>query len=387
MKYREFCKDGWNVSVLGFGAMRLPYLKDGSGVDVELSVNLIRYGIDKGINYIDTAYVYHNGDSEGIVARALADGYRRKVRIATKSPLWKIQTADDFDRILDEQLLRLKTTCIDYYMFHGIGAAGLKKIKDLDLFTKMENAKKSGKVGHIGFSFHDDFKAFKSIIDSYDKWEFCQIQYNYMDITNQAGTEGLKYAASKGISVVVMEGLLGGRLARPPKTVSRVFHDSSIKRQAADWALQWIWNHPEVSVVLSGMNSLEQLDENIASADTSKAGSLSELELKVIDTVRGEFNKRTVIPCTKCRYCEPCPSGVNIPWNLEQYNEGIIYGDPSSSRFVYNTFINPQNRASACVSCKICEEKCPQKIKISEWMPQINAVLGENRPYPFDVAV
>lgn len=386
MQFRNFGKDGWKVSTLGFGAMRLPGLPDGS-VDVEQSIKLIRYGIDNGINYVDTAYIYHNGLSEGIVAQALKDGYRQKVRIATKSPGHLVKSADDFDRILDEQLTRLEDSKIDYYMFHGIGDSGLQQIKDLKLLSRMEKAKNEGKIGHIGFSFHDNLQVFKRIIDSYDEWDFCQIQFNYMDINNQAGLEGLRYAASRDIPVIVMEPLLGGRLARPPKSILQIFQKSGIKRSPAEWSLQWIWNHPEVSVVLSGMNSIEQLNENLASADRAKENSLSESDLKIIQTVTKEFSSRTSIPCTKCRYCMPCPSGVEIPWNLEQYNEGIIYGDIGSPRFVYNTFIKPENRASACVSCSICETKCPQKINISQWMPKIHKVLGENEPYPVNISL
>lgn len=382
MQYRNFGKDGWKASVLGFGAMRLPYLKDGNGVDVEESIRLIRYGIDGGINYIDSAYIYHDGLSEGIVGKALKDGYREKVRIATKLPGHLVKTTDDFDRILDEQLERFDLPYIDYYLFHGIGDNGLNQIQNLGLFKRIENARAAGKIKHIGFSFHDGPQAFKKIIDSYDGWEFCQIQYNYMDIKNQAGTEGLKYAASKGISVVIMEPLLGGRLARPPKSIAKMFEQFGSQYSPAEWSLQWIWNHPEVSIILSGMNAQQQLDENIIAAGRSRPGLLNDNELKLVDQIRSEFSKRTVIPCTKCRYCMPCPSGVDIPWNLEQYNEGVIYGNPGSPRFVYNTFINPKNRASACIGCKACEERCPQKIKISEWMPTIKSVLGEGKEYP-----
>lgn len=382
MQYRAFGKDKWNVSVLGFGAMRLPMLQEGNGVDEAGAIDLIRYSIDKGINYIDTAYLYHDGLSEGIVGEALKDGYRERVRVATKSPGHLIKTADDFDRILDEQLQRLAVCHIDYYMFHGIGGGALKQIQELDLLRRMELAKKDGRIGHIGFSFHDDLKAFKAIIDSYDQWEFCQIQYNYMDISNQAGTEGLRYAAEKGISVIVMEPLLGGKLANPPEKIQTLFHNAVSKRTAAEWSLQWIWNHPEVSLVLSGMNTKEQVDENLASADRSGAGTLNEDDCRVIEAARTEFTKRTVIPCTGCNYCMPCPSGVNIPWNIDQYNQGVVYGFPESPRFVYNTFIKPENRAQICSECKICEEKCPQKIQVSAWMPRIHAVLGEGKPYP-----
>ncbi|NLG17794.1 MAG: aldo/keto reductase [Fibrobacter sp.] len=383
MQYRKFGRDGWKGSVLGFGAMRLPTMSNGSDIHEQEAIQMIRHGIDNGVNYIDTAYMYHNGESEVIVGRALRDGYREKVRVATKSPGHLIKSPGDFDKILDEQLKRLDMPYVDYYLFHGIGNSGLEQIKTLGLFRKMEDAVRDGRVKHSGFSFHDDLNAFKRIVDSYD-WEFCQIQFNYMDTKNQAGTEGLRYAANRGISVVIMEPLLGGRLARPPQPVAQLFSESGSSRSAADWALHWIWNHPEVSIVLSGMSNMEQVRQNIAAAESAVPGMLSSGEISVVKRVQQEFASRTIIPCTKCRYCMPCPSGVDIPWNLEQYNEGIIYGDPGSPRFVYNTFIKPENRASQCSGCQICLEKCPQKINAGDWMPLIEAVLGEGKPYPED---
>jgi uncharacterized protein len=383
MQYRKFGKDGWKASILGFGAMRLPSRKEG-GVDLDESIRLIRAAVDRGVNYIDTAYFYHDGQSETIVGAALRDGYREKVRIATKSPGHLIGSADDFDRILDEQIRRLDVSSIDYYLFHGIGDAGLRQINDLGLFERMENAKKRGLVHHIGFSFHDGPQAFKRIIDNYDAWEMCQIQYNYMDVNNQAGTEGLRYAASRNIPVVVMEPLLGGRLASPPLPVARLFRDFGPQYPPAEWSLRWIWNHPEVSVILSGMNAESQLEENGAAAARAGTGVLGEGDQTLIRRVRDEFIKRTVIPCTRCRYCMPCPSSVDIPRNIEMYNEGVVYGDLSAPRFVYTMFTKPENRAGACSSCRACEEKCPQKIGISEWMPKIQSVLGEGKPYPED---
>jgi predicted aldo/keto reductase-like oxidoreductase len=381
MRYRVFGKDNWNISALGFGAMRLPTTPDGKRVDIESSVALIRRGIDLGINYIDTAYFYHDGTSEGIVAKALEHGYRKKVRIATKSPGHLIETADDFDRILDEQLTRLRTDTIEYYLFHGIGDAGMGQIKRLGLFSRMEKAKADGRVGHIGFSFHDGFDAFRRIIDGYDVWEFCQIQYNYMDIYNQAGTAGLRYAAARNIPVIVMEPLLGGRLARPPKEALRHFETYPVKKSPAAWSLQWIWNHPEVATILSGMNSTTQLEENCALADTTLPGSMSSGELDLIAAVRNDLNTRTIIPCTGCRYCMPCPAGLDIPWNISLFNDGYMYDAPGAPRFAYSTFMKPQQRAAACTGCKACESRCPQHIAISERMPEIHAVLGENRGY------
>lgn len=375
MQYRSFGRDGWKVSALGFGAMRLPSASDG-GVDVDRSIELIRYGIDRGINYIDTAYIYHDGESEKIVAAALQGGYREKVRVATKSPGHLIATADDFDRILDEQLKRLATGCIDYYLFHGIGDKGLGQIQELKLFDRMERAKSDGRVGHIGFSFHDSADAFRRIIDSYDAWEFCQIQYNYMDVNNQAGTAGLRYAAERGIPVIIMEPLLGGRLARPPEEAVKIFTENAPAFSAAEWSLRWIWNHPEVAVVLSGMNSVEQLDENISVAEKALPLHMDTTQLECVDRVCSVLMARTVIPCTECRYCMPCPQGVEIPWNMSSYNAGEIYDDWGAPRFAYSVFMKEQQRAAACIGCGVCEDKCPQKIPVSTWMPKIATALG-----------
>jgi predicted aldo/keto reductase-like oxidoreductase len=382
MQYRPFGKDNWKISALGFGAMRLPMLPDNSAVDEKEAIRIIRYGIDKGINYVDTAYFYHDGLSEVIVGRALKDGYRQKVRLATKAPIGLMKNPEDFDRILGEQLKRLGLDYVDYYLFHGIGDGGLAAMKKLGLFEKMEKAKADGRVRHIGFSFHDKADAFIRIVDSYDKWEFCQIQYNYMDTENQAGTAGLKYAASKKIPVIVMEPLLGGKLARPPREITAMFDDFIIKRKPADWALQWVWNHPEVSVILSGMSSFEQVEENLASAHKSKAGFFSGSEFSLIGAVKREFEKRIVIPCTKCDYCMPCPQGVAIPRNFEMYNDGAMYNDPGAARYNYKVWMKPQERASECTGCKTCEEKCPQKIEISSWMPKVDNVIGKGMDYP-----
>ncbi|MGD0566420.1 MAG: aldo/keto reductase [Candidatus Goldiibacteriota bacterium] len=382
MQYRPFGKDGWKISTLGFGAMRLPMTADQKDVDEKEAIRIMRHGIDNGINYIDTAYFYHNGVSEVVVGKTLKDGYGKKARLATKSPVGLMKGAGDFDKFLDLQLKRLDVGYIDYYLFHGIGDGGLSAMKQFDLFAKMEAAKKAGKVGHIGFSFHDNAAAFIRVVDSYDKWEFCQIQYNYMDINNQAGTAGLKYAASKGIPVIVMEPLLGGKLARPPREIAKLFETYEVKRKPADWALQWIWNHPEVSVILSGMSNFEQVVENIASAEKSGAGHMNEADFSLISKVRSEFEKRIVIPCTKCDYCMPCPQGVAIPRNFELYNDGAIYNDPGAARYNYKVWMKPENRASACTACKECEEKCPQKIEISSWMPKVDNVIGKGMNFP-----
>lgn len=378
MKYRKFGKINWQISALGFGAMRLPVLKNAKNdgdVDEKEAIKMIKYAIDNGINYIDSAYVYHSGFSEVIVGKALKDGYRKKVKFATKFPVGFAKDEKDFDRILNEQLKRFGFDYIDCYLFHGLGRQGWEEVKQKNFIKKMEQAKKSGKIGHIGFSFHDDFLTFKKIIDEYDGWEFSQIQYNYMDINNQATVKGLEYAASKGLGVIIMEPLLGGRLARPPEDVKQIFDSYSKKFSYAEWALKWLFNHKEISCVLSGMSTMEQLVENIKIASDSDINCMNDEELQIIENARKQFKKRAVIPCTGCKYCMPCPYGINIPLIFSLYNEGVIYDDMGAPIFTYGRWVKEEEKADKCTGCKTCEEKCPQKIKISDWMPKIHNVL------------
>lgn len=383
MKYRRFGNLDFEVSALGFGTMRFPVkgaMTDGNSssneVDEKEAIRMIRHAIDQGVNYIDTAYGYHEGNSEIITGRALKDGYRDKVMLATKSPVWLIKKPEDFDKLLDEQLKKLGTDHIDFYLLHAIGRDRWRDtIIRYDVLRQMERAKKDGKIGHIGFSFHDDADAFTEIIDGYDKWEFCQIQYNYLDIENQAGVKGLKYAASKGIGVVVMEPLLGGKLANPPMDVKAILEGSGRDLSPSGWALEWLWDQPEVSLVLSGMSSMQQVEENIASAEHSGVGIQSTSDHEIIERVRRRYAERTVIPCTACSYCMPCPNNVDIPRNFALYNDNVIHENLEGSQRTYNNFMDEDNRASSCIQCKVCEEKCPQKIFISEWMPKVHEAL------------
>lgn len=384
MKYRKFGKLDIEVSALGFGAMRLPTAGNDTECDrfsgnifEEEAIKMIRYAIDNGVNYVDTAYMYHDGQSEIVVGKALKDGYGNKVMLATKSPVWFIEKTADFDRYLDEQLKKLQTDYVDFYLLHSLSKERWENnVLKLDLIPRAEAAKKAGKIKHLGFSFHDSADVFVKIVDGYDKWDFCQIQYNYMDVDNQAGMEGLKYAASKGLGVIVMEPLLGGRLANPPEVIRKIFDEMEPKRTPAYWALQWVWNQPEVSVVLSGMSSMPQVEENIAAADVSGVGTLSPDQLEAFDLIRCRYKERSVIPCTACGYCMPCPNNVNIPRNFELYNKGVMYDNIKSVREEYNIFFEEPNRASSCVQCKICEEKCPQTIEISQWLHRVHEMLG-----------
>jgi len=379
MQYRKFGKLDFKVSALGFGTMRLPTNEKGI-IDEGEAIKMIRYAIDHGVNYIDTAYPYHEGFSEIVTGKALKDGYREKVKLATKSPTWLIKEAEDFDRLLDEQLEKLQTDCIDFYLLHALsGDSWRNVIQKFNLIKRAETAKLAGKIKHIGFSFHDKAPAFIEIVDGYDKWDFCQIQYNYLDIENQATIKGLKYAASKEIAVVIMEPLLGGKLANPPKDVKAILDENGKNQAASDWALQWIWNQPEVSVVLSGMSNMEQVEGNIISAEKSAVGLFGKQELNTIDRVIQKYGERVAIPCTACRYCMPCPNNVNIPRNFELYNVSIVHEDVEGSKSAYNNYFGDGNIASACIQCKICEEKCPQSIPISDWMPKVHTLLEDKQ--------
>ena len=379
MQYRKFGKLDWEASALGFGCMRLPTKGEHENIDEPEATRMLRYAIDHGLNYVDTAYPYHGGNSERFVGRALKDGYREKVGLATKMPCWKVEAAEDFDKYLNEQLEKLQTDHIDFYLLHALSKDRWPSVRDLGVREWAEKAIADGRIGYIGFSFHDKYPVFKEIVDAYD-WTFCQIQYNYMDVENQAGTRGLKVAASKGLAVVIMEPLLGGKLVNPPEPIQKLWDTAAEKRTPADWALQWLWNQPEVSVVLSGMSTMEQVEQNIASADVSGINTLTAEELALVERAREKYVELCPIPCTKCEYCMPCSNGVDIPRNFETYNQGVIYDKPDYARQAY-TWIPEDARASACIQCRECEELCPQSILISEWMPRVHEVLGEGQPY------
>jgi predicted aldo/keto reductase-like oxidoreductase len=384
MKYRKFGRLDWEVSVLGFGAMRLPLIGgDPLNVNEPDSIRMIRYAIDHGVNYVDTAYPYHGGHSEPTLGLALKDGYREKVKLATKLPSWFVQSPQDYDRYLKEQLDRLQTDKVDFYLLHGLNRESWTKLKNLGVLHWAEGMMASGRIGHLGFSFHDHFQVFKEIVDAYDNWTLCQIQYNYMDVDYQAGTHGLHYAADKGLAVVVMEPLRGGRLTKKtPEQVAKLWSSTSQKRTPAEWGLLWVWNHPEVSVALSGMSSMEQVVENIAIAERSGTGILMADDLALIDLVRGAYKNLIPIPCTNCRYCMPCPNGVEIPEIFELYNDAIMYHTSDNARFRYSgpiVGLKVEQRADRCIECGECLKACPQKISIPEWLKKAHELLGPKK--------
>ncbi|MFC1886274.1 aldo/keto reductase [Thermodesulfobacteriota bacterium] len=381
MKYRPFGSLNWEGSALGFGAMRLPVSGKtrapfDPNVDEPESIRMIRHAIDEGVNYIDTAYPYHSGKSEMVVGQALKDGYRDKVKLATKLLARFVREAGDFDRIFNEQQKRLQTDLIDFYLLHGLSKDSWTKLNDLNVFKWLENKLSAGNIRYLGFSFHDDLETFKEIVDAYDNWTLCQIQYNFMDVEFQAGTAGLRYAADKGLAVVVMEPLRGGQLANePPKSIQSCWANAPVKRTPADWALQWVWNQPEVSVALSGMSDMQQVVENLTSSGQSGVNSLSADELAVIDNVSREYRKLSPVSCTGCGYCMPCSNGVNIPYAFAQYNDAVMYDAPQIPRFRYGR--QPEEQwADKCVECGECEDECPQDITIMDWLKKVHALLG-----------
>jgi predicted aldo/keto reductase-like oxidoreductase len=377
VQYRKFGNLDWEVSALGFGAMRLPTIDNDSGkIEETEATEMLRYAIDKGVNYVDTAYPYHSGKSEIFLGKVLKYGYREKVKLATKLPCWLVETPDDFNKYIDEQLNKLQTDHIDFYLLHGLNHSRWPKMKELGVIEWAEKEIKVGRIKHLGFSFHDDYPTFKSIVDDYSKWNFCQIQYNYMDINNQAGTRGLRYAASKGLAAVIMEPILGGRIVDPPDRIRDLWDTAKVKRKPADWALQWVWDQPEVSVVLSGMSTMQHVIENVKSADSSGISTLTQDELDLIDKVREQYHEISPIPCTKCDYCLPCPNGVNIPRNFEIYNQGIMFDKVDTACQAYNHWFSEDQRADNCIECLECEEKCPQGILITQWLPKVHSLLA-----------
>lgn len=368
MLYRKIPGNGDELSILGFGCMRLP-LKEGK-IDEERSRQQVRYAIDHGVNYIDTAWPYHMGESEPFVGRALADGYREKVKLATKLPSWTVKSREDMERILNAQLERLRTDHIDYYLVHGLVGTLWDKMEKLEVLDFLDKAKADGRIINAGFSFHGSVDDFRRIVDAYP-WVFCQIQYNFLDEKNQAGTEGLKYAASKGLGVIVMEPLRGGKLTNPiPPAVQDIWNEASVKRTPAEWSLRWIWNHPEVTVVLSGMNEESHIEENLKIADKAYPDSLTEDELQLVKRVEHKYRELMKTGCTGCRYCTPCPAGVDIPSCFEIYDNFYLSGNEKEAKLMYAAKPGGIIRgdvtgyASQCVQCGECVEKCPQHLDI-----------------------
>lgn len=382
MLYRKVPKTGDELSILGFGCMRLPK-KRGGGIDEKRAVSQLRYAIDHGVNYVDTAPAYHLGKSEKVLASALADGYREKVRLATKLPPWLVRSREDMDHILDTQLATFHTDHIDYYLLHHVSGSSWENMKNLGVREFLSSAKNDGRIKNAGFSFHGDLSAFKKIVDEYP-WEFCQIQYNYLDEYNQAGTEGLKYAAGHRLAVMVMEPLRGGNLGgQMPDEVEKIWEDAPVSRTPAEWALRWVWNHPEVTVVLSGMNEELHIDENLRTAQDGLPCSLTDTELAIIARARDAWRHLMKVDCTGCRYCMPCPAGVDIPGCFSLYNAYHLFPRDWSSRWWYITrhggLLSSDSYAGLCRQCGRCTAICPQHIPIPERLRDVSNEMERMR--------
>ena len=367
MQYRTFDKTGQKVSLLGMGTMRLPVTEDGQ-VDREAAISMIRHSIDEGINYVDTAYMYHDGESEKIVGQALKDGYREKVLLADKMPVWLAKDEEAMRSIFDEQFARLEVDVIDMYLVHNVTVPVWKRAQKFHLMDFLEEKRAEGKIRHIGFSFHDQLSLFKEVIDSYP-WDFCQIQLNYMDKEFQAGEEGLHYAAEKGIPVIIMEPLKGGKLTDTlPPSVKALWKQAEIQRTPAEWALRWVANHSEILTILSGMSAPEQLEENLRILSQAKPNSLTEKELSIIDQVSSEYNRLIQYSCTSCKYCMPCPKKIDIPTAIRFYNEWFLYEGNPKIKADYPNWLIKDRQPGDCIACKTCEDHCPQHLPISEIM-------------------
>ncbi len=325
---------------------------------------MIRRAIDAGVNYLDTAYNYHGGKSEVLVGKAIQGGYRDRVHIATKMPVWALESPEDCERIFHEQLERLGVQKVDFYLLHSLSQDSWHKAVEYEVLEFLEKVQSEGLIRYVGFSFHDELSVFREIVDSYP-WDLCQIQFNYMDENYQAGLAGLKYAASKGLGVVIMEPLRGGRLVRNlPAEIEELFEGAPSTRTPAEWALRWVANHPEVSLILSGMNRIEEVEENIRIMGEATPNSLTRQEIGLIKKAKDIYTERVQVLCTDCKYCLPCPEDVAIPRIFSMYNDASIYNNFAGSRWFYESLVKKENDAGRCVACGQCEALCPQHIEI-----------------------
>lgn len=372
MKYRDFPAANRKVSTLGMGCMRMPTTnEEGHPIDRPKSIRLIRHLIDGGVTYIDTAYPYHNGESEGLVGEALKDGYRERVTLATKLPVWLVEKHEDMEQFLDTQLKRLGVDYVDVYLAHALDGKRFDTIRELGLFDFMDEMVKKGKIRYPGFSFHDEFDVFKRIVDSYD-WKVAQVQMNLLDEFHQATMEGVRYAANKGIRIVVMEPVRGGSLVKTVPNEIRELYESAVPgRSAAEWAFRWLIDKPEFMTILSGMSNLAQADDNLRIFDSAEAGCLSKLEKETLEKVRKAYEARIRVGCTGCEYCMPCPQGIQIPKIFRSYDTASMFDDFADFRRLYNAM---EVHADACIGCESCVAACPQHFKtpIPEMLKQIH---------------
>lgn len=373
MEKRKLEKLGIETSLLGYGCMRFPTNAEGK-IDREKAFALLDKAIANGVNYIDTAYPYHNGESELVVGEALKKYDRKSLYLATKLPVWFVNSLEDVDRLFNEQLEKLQVDYIDFYLMHAMNGDNFQKMADLGVVKRLEELKEEGKIKYLGFSFHDGYEAFEKILN-YRDWDFCQIQLNYMDTNEQAGMKGYALTEEKGVPLVIMEPVKGGSLACFAEDIMEKFHSLDANASAASYALRFVGSLPNVKVVLSGMTTMEQLTDNLNTFTDFRP--LNENEKETIEDIVKLINSRVQNGCTGCRYCMPCPAGVNIPENFRAWNTYHMYQNYNVVSWKWEKELGEKAQAKNCIQCGKCEKACPQKLSIREDLKKVQADLDK----------
>lgn len=373
MEKRKMEKPGIETSLLGFGCMRFPTTPEGK-IDEQRAQAMLDKAIAEGVNYIDTAYPYHNGESEPFVGKALKKYDRSSFYLATKLPLWSVNSIDDAKRIFEDQLSRLQTDYVDFYLLHAVNKERWDVMVKLGVVEYCEQLKKEGRIRYLGFSFHDSYEAFEEILNTRE-WDFCQIQLNYMDVEEQAGMKGYRLAEEKGIPLVIMEPVKGGSLAAFADDIMEKFRAHDKEASAASYALRWVGSLPGVKVILSGMSNMEQVEDNLHTFADFKP--LSAKEQQTIEEVVAVLNSRVQNGCTGCRYCMPCPAGVNIPGCFAAWNTYHMYQNYNVVKWRWENEIGEKGQASNCIKCGKCEGKCPQKLSIRDDLAKVQTDLDK----------
>jgi predicted aldo/keto reductase-like oxidoreductase len=365
MQYRKFGRVDWQVSALGLGLENLP-------PDEDTDINMLRCAIDGGVNFIDAGSSLALKHNALLLSKALAGGYRKKVKIAASIPAVEINKAADFEQKLEDLL---KLLSVDFLVLGGLNRFTWPKLEALKITHLADKAIAAKKIGYIGFYFHDEYQFLREIIVAYDNWTLAQFQYSYMDVDHHPGVTGLSYTADKGLAVVAAKPLRGGRLTQNiPEKVQKIWAEAEPKRSPAEWGLRWVWNHAEVATVVCDMSNLYQVKENIALAGEVKAGNFTVPEELVVSRVRDAYRVLKPIPCTACRGCMPCPQDIDAPRIFEIYNDAVMYNDFATAREIYRL---EKHELDNCNECKICENRCGMKIPLTQWLKKARELLAE----------